>query len=211
MNISKLDEERKLAILNAALKEFVTKGYDAASTNIIAKEAGISKALMFHYVENKQELFLFVYRYFKQLLDEHYYQKLDTREQELFSKLRQSYLLQIDLIRQYPAILEFDKLTEPTNSHVINEILLHENQQNNLAECSAILDTIDESHFRKELDKNICKQFITWANIGFTTQILQEIKRSGADSFDSEKIIEHLDAYFDELRKIFYSPLEKMN
>lgn len=41
------------AVLNAALKEFSLQGYDNASTNVIAKEAGISKALMFHYVSSK--------------------------------------------------------------------------------------------------------------------------------------------------------------
>ncbi|MBC1645335.1 TetR/AcrR family transcriptional regulator, partial [Listeria welshimeri] len=52
MNISKLDKKRKIAILNSALKEFTIKGYDEASTNVIAKEADISKALMFHYIGN---------------------------------------------------------------------------------------------------------------------------------------------------------------
>ena len=58
-----LEPQRRDAILNAALKEFVLRGFDKASTNVIAKEAGISKPLMFHYVNNKQELFLFVYDY----------------------------------------------------------------------------------------------------------------------------------------------------
>ena len=56
-----LEPGRRDAILNAALKEFVLEGYDKASTNVIAKEAGISKALMFHYVSSKQELFFWVY------------------------------------------------------------------------------------------------------------------------------------------------------
>ena len=43
-----LEPGRRDAILNAALKEFILEGYDKASTNVIAKEAGISKALMFH-------------------------------------------------------------------------------------------------------------------------------------------------------------------
>lgn len=56
-----LEPQRRDAILNAALKEFAVQGYDNASTNVIAKNAGISKALMFHYVSNKQELFFIVY------------------------------------------------------------------------------------------------------------------------------------------------------
>ena len=58
-----LKPERRNAILNAALKEFARKGYDEASTNVIAKEAGISKPLMFHYVNNKKDFFLSLYDY----------------------------------------------------------------------------------------------------------------------------------------------------
>ncbi|MBC1744267.1 helix-turn-helix transcriptional regulator [Listeria welshimeri] len=57
MNIHKLNEERKIVLLNSALMEFVSKGYDEASTNTIAKNAGISKSLMFHYVTNKNSFF----------------------------------------------------------------------------------------------------------------------------------------------------------
>ena len=45
-----LQEQRKAALLNAALREFAEYGYEQASTNRIAKEAGLSKPLMFHYV-----------------------------------------------------------------------------------------------------------------------------------------------------------------
>ena len=62
--IQELDEKRRDDILNSALKEFASQGYDKASTNIIAKEAKMSKALMFHYVGSKKDLFLAVYDYF---------------------------------------------------------------------------------------------------------------------------------------------------
>lgn len=74
-----LDTQRRDAILNAALKEFIIRGYDNASTNVIAKEAGISKALMFHYVSSKQE----------------YFELMNYEERDIFDKLHQSYVSQI--------------------------------------------------------------------------------------------------------------------
>lgn len=59
----------------------------SASTNVIAKEAGISKALMFHYINSKQELFLFVYDYFTELLDKEYFMKMDFSEKDIFDRL----------------------------------------------------------------------------------------------------------------------------
>lgn len=66
-------------------------------------------------------------------------------------------------------------------------------------------DKIDETKFRKGLDIGKCKQFILWANIGFTNQLLGELRNNDINSVNSEIIIEKLDEYFDELRKVFYT------
>jgi len=42
--------------MQAALKVFAGKGFDGATINIIAKEAGISKGLMYSYYESKEKL-----------------------------------------------------------------------------------------------------------------------------------------------------------
>ncbi len=200
---------RRNAILNAALKEFIRKGYNDASTNVISKEAGISKALMFHYVKNKQELFLCVYDYFAELLDKEYYLKMDFKEKDIFNRLRQSYLLQIELLKQYPWILEFNKLSTVTNSDDVNKEL-EKRAIKKQALCSThIFEMIDESKFRAGLDIEKCKQFILWANVGFTNEILDDIRNSESPALNYELIIEKLDGYFEELRKIFYKPSEE--
>lgn len=54
-------EERRARILKAALREFVTRGFEAASTNAIAEDAKVAKGLIFHYFGSKEELFLAVF------------------------------------------------------------------------------------------------------------------------------------------------------
>lgn len=49
-------EERKAAIERAALEVFAIDGYHLASVSKIAKEAGVSKGLMYNYFESKEEL-----------------------------------------------------------------------------------------------------------------------------------------------------------
>lgn len=200
-----LDPLRKDAILNAALKEFSSQGYDSASTNVIAKEAGISKALMFHYVSSKQELFLFVYDYFSDLIKKDYFELMDYTEKDIFVRLRQSYLLQIKLSEKYPWIFEFHKLSNTTNSAEVNQELERRVHADHSSCYPKLFDEIDVTKFRKGLDLEKCKQFIYWSNIGFTTQILDEIRNAKNSTFDRDTIIKKLDEYFDELRKIFYS------
>lgn len=205
VKLLELIPQKRDAILNAALKEFSSQGYDKASTNIIAKEAGISKALMFHYVSSKQELFFVVYDYFSDLIRREYFEQMDFNERDIFARLQQSYLLQLKLTEKYPWILEFNKLSRDTNSEEINKKLQDKRKQEH-ADCyPKLFDDIDESLFRKGLEINACKQFIFWSNVGFTDEILEEFRNNALPLIDGEAVISKLDHYFAELRKIFYA------
>lgn len=200
--VLELEPGRRDALLNAALEEFVAKGYDQASTNRMAQHAKMSKPLMFHYVTNKQELFLTVYDYFTDLLERDYFAKLDFSQGDIFARLRQSYLLQLKLIKQYPKILDFGKLSGMTKSEQINQRIAASKKQ---TVCQQQLFTeLDTSYFRQGLNLEKALQFIVWTNEGFTNQIVEEIKASNGNELDEEAIIAKLDEYLEELRKLFY-------
>lgn len=202
--IVNLEDKRRDAILNAALKEFATKGFDEASTNAIAKESGISKGLMFHYVNSKKDLFLFLYDYCTEMVDKEYFKLMNFNERDIFERLRQSYLLQLELLQKHPWIFEFNKISAVTKSDEINKEL-EERKKGKQSLCyETMYDLIDESKFREGLDVERCKQLIFWANIGFTNQILEDIRNSEEKELDYDKIIAQLDGFFNELRKIFY-------
>lgn len=204
LKLQELEPKRRNAILNAALKEFALRGFDDASTNVIAQEAGISKALMFHYVNSKQELFLFVYDYFTDLLDKEYFGLMDFSEKDIFHRLHQSYLLQLDLLNRYPWIFEFSKLSAETHSPEVNKALEERVHLKQAACYPQMFDDIDESKFRAGLNIEKCKQLIYWSNIGFSNQVLDDIRSSESTRFDVESIKVMLDEYFQELRKVFY-------
>lgn len=209
IKLLELEPQRRDAILNAALKEFASRGFDHASTNVIAKEAGLSKALMFHYVNNKQDLFWAVYDYFTELLDKEYYVQMDFAEKDIFDRLRKSYLLQIELTKQYPRIFDLNKLFVTTNSDEVN-IELEKRANKKHSSCYPhIFEEIDESKFRSELDIEKCKQLILWSNIGFTNEILEDMRNLEYDAVNYEYIVKELDGYFEELRKIYYKPGEE--
>ena len=50
-------EERRAGILDAALAVFSARGYHASSIDDIAREAGISKALIYEHFDSKQGLY----------------------------------------------------------------------------------------------------------------------------------------------------------
>lgn len=49
-------EEKKALIMRAAMELFATNGFHATTISSIAKEAGISKGLLYNYFESKEEL-----------------------------------------------------------------------------------------------------------------------------------------------------------
>lgn len=49
-------EETRQHILMTAFKAFAEKGYGSASMSYIAKEAGVSKGLSYHYFQSKEEI-----------------------------------------------------------------------------------------------------------------------------------------------------------
>jgi AcrR family transcriptional regulator len=57
-------EERRAAILDSALSVFANRGYHASSIDDIAREGGVSKALIYEHFDSKQKLY-------EELLDEH--------------------------------------------------------------------------------------------------------------------------------------------
>ena len=71
-----LKPEKQEKILEAAIREFADKGFEKASTNEIIKEAGISKGILFHYFQNKKNLFLFVYDYSVELCMDEFLKRL---------------------------------------------------------------------------------------------------------------------------------------
>lgn len=204
VKIMDLAQERRDAILNSALKEFASRGYDNASTNIIAKEAGISKALMFHYVGSKQELFLFVYDYFMELLNKEYYEVIDYSESDVFDRLYKMYNMQIELLKRYPWIFECNRLSILTNTKEINEHIEEYNSKRQSSCYSPLFDRIDTSKFREDLDIEKCKQFILWSNIGFTEQIIEAIRNTEYTKLDYTHITKQLEEYFTEMKKVFY-------
>lgn len=199
-----LEQERREEIINAALKEFSTKGFDDASTNVIAKEAGISKSLMFHYVNNKKDFFLFLYDYCLGIIKKEYFDLIDLDEKDIFERLKNTYMLKVKVLKKYPWIFDFTKAVVFTDSEAVKKEL--DERRKNLDEYSLMnfYGDIDISKFRDNLDAEKSKQLIYWAIGGYANQILEEIRSDENYVADYEKIGMEFNGYLNELRKSFY-------
>ena len=157
-------------ILNAGLREFSQRGYEEASTNRIAKAAGMSKALMFHYVKSKED----------------------------------SYILQFELIKGNPCILVFTIVKFKKTSVMINQKVADLAKRQHSSCEKDLFEGIDETKFRTGLNVDRCKQLILWGNIGFTNEILEELKNTNPEQIDYQAITDKLTQYLEDLKNVFY-------
>ena len=138
------------------------------------------------------------------MINKEYFELMNFKERDIFERLRQSYLLQLELLQKHPWIFEFNKVSATIKPEEINKEL-EERRKGKQPLCyETMFDVIDESKFREGLDVKRCKQMIFWANIGFTNQILEDVRNSEKNELDYDMIVAQLDGFFNELKKIFY-------
>lgn len=105
--LSSLSEEKKNAVVNAALEVFGTNEYKRASTDLIAAKAGISKGLLFYYFKNKKELYMYIFEYVMEkveprLLDQHFFEITDYFELLAYAADKKARILS-----SFPFLMEF--------------------------------------------------------------------------------------------------------
>lgn len=80
----------KERILNVAIEEFAKNGYKATSTNVICKKANISKGLLYHYYNSKENIYITVVRHV-----------IDTFKRNIAINIKESNKKGIDYVEEY--------------------------------------------------------------------------------------------------------------
>lgn len=201
-----IEKEKQDRIINASIKEFAKNGYDKASTNEIVKEAGISKGLLFHYFQNKKQLYFYLYEHMIDILMEKILEEVDWDEKDIFIRYRQMALLKLDLFKVYPELFNFVKtIYSETSPEVKGDLDLRGKE---LLEESflKLFSDIDLSKFKKGIDVQKAIRIINWTVEGFG---FQQQKKVVQLSLDVEEIvineaIAELEKYLDILRDALY-------
>lgn len=183
-----LPEEKQQRIINAALRVFAENPYKKANTADIAAAAGISKGLLFHYFENKQSLYEYVFHYGADIMNDHIGEMMPPGETDFFEIWLRSQHVKLEIMRRNPSIMDFylrvyyDKAPENDGNMSFYNSLEE-------AATAMLLNRIDHSKFREATPPEKVIKWLIWAYEGF----LKRQKDSG--SLD----IDRLDTEFTEL------------
>lgn len=199
-----LKPEKQEKILESAIREFADKGFEKASTNEIVKEAGISKGILFHYFQNKKNLFLFVYDYFMELCMDEFYKKVDMDESDIFVKLRQISSFKLELMYKYPMIFKFFEVSIAEESNEVKSEIEERKKKLIDSNYSKVFNNIDVSKFRDNVDVSRSMNIILWTFEGLGESELKKAKTTGSKKANYEKIFAEMDIYIDIFKSSFY-------
>ncbi|WML58320.1 TetR/AcrR family transcriptional regulator [Neobacillus sp. PS2-9] len=199
-----LDSDKQNRIINAAIKEFAQKGYSNASTNEIVKEAGISKGLLFHYFQNKKQLFLFLFDSSVELITDDFYKKIDLSETDFFQRIRQSILIKMELLAQYPDLFNFVEKAYMDDAADIQAEMQKKVRELNHINIGKIYEGIDISKFRDDIDIQKIFKIITWTFEKLSDEELYKAKLLPNYEIDYQKVQKEAEDYFEILIKCFY-------
>lgn len=104
----KLPQERQDLIRNSAMVEFGEGSFKKTSADSIAKRAGVSKSLLFHYFKDKRELYLYLFQFALDVCIRQYMVKTyDFGETDFFLALEKGQEVKMDMVRRYPGLFRF--------------------------------------------------------------------------------------------------------
>ena len=113
--MTKHQNNKEMAILEAARNEFLEKGYDGARTTSIAKSAGVTHAMLHYYFKTKEQLFTGIFDDFIHQVVGNMTELFNDSDKPFIQQVEDAVSVHFDFIKENPQIPLF----------VIREIATH--------------------------------------------------------------------------------------
>lgn len=199
-----LEPEKQTRIINAAIKVFSEKRYKDASTDEIVKEAGISKGSLFHYFQNKKDLYHFLYNHVCEILVDEFYGIINLSDRDFLQRWRQVLKIKLGLLKKYPDITNFIKNLQNEDDEDIKKYFGVKYQEISTEFYTKILKDIDTSAFREDIDIEKTINIIIWTLESYGQKQQALLKLDNIDTQYYDRAISELDDYMSLFEKCFY-------
>lgn len=184
-NFISLPEEKKAAILDAGFLCFGKLGYKKSSVNDITSEAGISKAMLFHYFGNKKNFYLYLTEKSVEIMMDSIKAIYDPKLTDIFDIMFNITECKIDTLKKHPYLLGFFSSifheTDPEVSEKVGEFL----KKGTAFRTNDIFSKMDSSKFKDGVDPKTVLKLLTRYSEGFASGS-QYIGNSDLDRLSDE-------------------------
>lgn len=188
-------------IINAAFEVFTKNDIEKASTNSIVKQAEISRGLLYHYFENKQDLFEFLIYYSIKMITIGMEKNMDWEETDFLDRMRLAIILKFEVINKYPYMFDFfDKY-----AYRVRRLITKDQAQDSSVGLREKLYThnIDFGLFKDGIDTKKMVNIVTYTLGGIAEEYWLKSK-GGEEYLDLNMLIKECDEYITFFKKHFY-------
>ena len=193
-----LTEEKRTAILNAALQCFGKFGYEKASINDIAVAAHISKASVFQYFGSKKQLYIYLLEYCKKIIEGIFDKEALNSQTDLFDRILASSRMEMESFQNQPFILQFiTSVWEETSPDVADALVILTEEVCKFRN-DMVLREDDALKFKNPEDAQPVFQMLLLMAEGYAAVY------RGAAAFDFQAVMEDFEKNIAILRKNFY-------
>ncbi len=156
----RIPPEKQARVIETAIAEFATKGFDNANINTIAEKAGVSVGSLYKYFDSKESLFLTVIHHGLETLEAAMKDAVESGDDimvktEKIIRLIQSHSRQNrDLIRLY------NEITSESNSELVRKLSRDMEEITSRTYSELIVKAQEEGEVRKDLDPHLYAYFV---------------------------------------------------
>ncbi|MGN1413411.1 MAG: TetR/AcrR family transcriptional regulator [Anaerovoracaceae bacterium] len=169
-----LPEEKQQKIINAGYRVFSQNSYKKSPVSEIAAEAGISKSLLFHYFQNKKELYLFLWDTCGKVTIE-YLEKYGCYEPgDLFEMMFRGLKAKMEIMRRYPNLGAFVIKAFYEKDPEISQLIQERYRKLLAYRADAMLTQLDPSDFVEGLDLSMMYKEMYLASEGYLWEKVQQ-------------------------------------
>ena len=201
-----LSEEKKKRILDACIAEFAQKGYEGASTNEIVIKAGISKGILFHYFQNKRNLYLFVIDHIMEYVNNSFYSDKDKQPDDLIERVMHRGRRKLKFAYEEPLIYELIYKAFLNTPEELKEELKSRYDRIFQMESVHFFKGIDISGFRSDIEPQKVFEAVLLFSDGLYGKYQTLLKGMTPDEAlkHMDKLMEEVEVFLDILGKGIY-------
>ena len=192
-----LPQEKQQSILNAGYRVFSANSYKKSPVREIAEAAGISKSLLFHYFQNKRELYLFLWETCTRITLDQLQKSGCYETEDLFEAMRRGLLAKAEIMRCYPHMGAFAVRACYERDSEVCDALQRSIAHHASFQTNARRLRLDPSRFAPGLDLRLMYQNMYLATEGY----LWEKQQCG--SIDVDEMVKDFNELIDFWQQIY--------
>jgi TetR/AcrR family transcriptional regulator len=201
-----LQADKRNNIINEALREFAEKGYEAASTNNIIKNAKISKGLLFHYFGSKKKLYLYLIEHSIDVSDEKVMKNVKGISSDLFDMIVDFGGAKMKVAIEEPLIYNFLMRIYLEDRILLEKILEDKVGMTVEEQMESWFGCMDKTKFKDDIDAKKILKLVYIISEGTIDRYTDYLKSANPDKMleKIKNIQDEIVYYFELLKKGIY-------